>query len=273
MQIVPFIGETPINTSTFSIRVDPEDRRRVEQLTERASQIALVNDTDSFALAKHCAGQIKALLIEIDAARKESKRPQATMNNAIDELAERVAAPLATEQKRILAMLNEYVARQEAAEKAEARRREEALRAQVAEQQRKLKDAQEAQARAEAEARKAEDAASRMRAQAEAQRRQEAAEDAQLAQELALEASRIAEQVPPRGKVPGGRVDHPYEFALVNVEETVKAGCWRLLRWELNKMACADSVRAQREINPEAEPVLPGIKITQRVSVSVRATL
>lgn len=273
MKIVPYAGEVPIHTTTFSIRVDPEDKERVENLTIRASQILIVNDNQTFAIAKHCAGQIKALLDEIEDARRASQRPQVALKNAIDELAQNVAAPLASEQKRVLGLLNAYVGRLEAEEKAEARRREEALKAQIAEQQRKLKEAEAARERAEAEARKAQDEAEAVRLKAEAQRRQEAAEDAQLAQEMALEASRIAQQLPLKAKVPGGRVDHLYEFELVNVEAVVKAGGWRLVTWKLDKRACMDSVRAQLEIDKDTEPSLPGIRITRRINVSVRASI
>ena len=273
MQIVPYIGEVPIKTDAFSIRVDPEDKRRVENLTVRASQIVVVNDTQSFAIAKHTAGQMKALLDEIEDARKASQRPQVALKNAIDELAQTVAGPLQNEQTRVLGLLNAYVERLEAEEKAEARRREEALRAQVAEQQRKLREAEAAQARAEADARKAKDEAEAVRLRAEAQRRQEAAEDAQLAQEMALEAAKIGQNAAPKAKVPGGRVDHVYDFELVNVEAVIKGGGWRLVTWKLDKRACMDSVRGQLEIDKNQEPSLPGIRITKRINVSVRASV
>jgi hypothetical protein len=44
------------------------------------------------------------------------------------------------------------------------------------------------------------------------------------------------------------------------------------LRWELDKLACQDSCKAQLEINPDAEPTLPGIKVSRAVNVSVRAS-
>jgi hypothetical protein len=273
MDIVPFVGETPLHANAFSIRVDPGDKERVAQLATRASQITVVQNAENFALAKHTAGQLKALLDEIDAARKVSKRPQLVLNNAIEELATNIAAPLANEHRRILGLLNAYVAQIEAIEKAEARRREEAIRAQLAEQQRKLKEAQAAQARAEEAARKATELAEQMRLAAEAQRRKEALEDAQLAQEMALEAARITEQQTPKAKVPGGRVDHVYEFELIDIQAVVKAGGWRLLRWDLDKRACMDQIRAQLESDKDATPVLPGIRITRKTSVSVRATI
>lgn len=276
MQIVPFIGDVPIKTTSFSIRVDPADKQRVQSLTARSQEIAVVNDSESFALAKHTAGQIKALLDEIEDARKASQRPQIALKNAIDELAQNVAAPLANEQKRVLGLLNGYVTRMEAEEKAEARRREEALKAKLAQQERALREAQEAQKRAEADVRnmhKAQDEAAQLRLREEAKRLQEAAEDAQLARELALEAAKIGKDVPPKAKVPGGRVDHVYEFELVNIQALMKGGGWRLVRWELDKRACMDSVRGQLEIDKDTEPTLPGIRITRRVNVSVRATL
>ena len=273
MQIVPYVGNTPIQTDTFSIHVDPADKTRVETLTLRASEIALVNNSETFAIAKHCAGQMKALLGEIEDARKASQRPQTVLRNAIDELAQNVAAPLAAEQRRVLGLMNSYVARLEAEEKAEARRREEALKAKLAEQERKVREAQEAQKQAESEARKAQDEVTQLQLRQEAVRRQEAAEDAQLAQELALEAAKIGKDVPPKAKVPGGRVDHVYEFELTNIQALIKGGGWRLVRWELDKMACKDAVKGQLAIDPDTDPTLPGIRVTRRVNVSVRATI
>ena len=100
-----------------------KDKQRVENLTVRASEVIIVNDTQTFAIAKHIAGQIKLLLDEIEDARKTSQRPQVALKNAIDELALAVAAPLQNEQKRVLGLLNAYVERLEAEEKAEAQRR------------------------------------------------------------------------------------------------------------------------------------------------------
>lgn len=273
MEIIPFIGDSRVATADFRIQIDPQDRKRVDALLLRSSDVVLVNNSDTFAIAKRVAGQLKAMLQEIQDAKRASKRPFSAVEAAIENLAVEAAGPVDTEHKRVLELMNSYVEAIEREEKEAARKKEAALQAQIAEQQRKLREAREAQARAEAEARKAQDQAERMRLQAEAQRRQDLAEQTELEQGLALEASQIGNNRPPQSKVPGGRVDHPYEFKLISVEAVVKAGAWRLLRWELDKRACADSVRAQKEINPDGEPQLPGIEITQRVSVSVRASV
>ena len=270
---MPYVGETPIHTTSFSIRVDPEDKKRVENLTIRARAIVLVNDTETFAIARHTAGQIKLLLNEIEDARKASQRPQIALKNAIDELAQNVAGPLQNEQERVLGLLNGYVGRLEAEEKAEARRREEILRVQVAAEQRKVQEAQEAKAKAEALARKAIDEAEQIRLRAEVRRQEEAAEDAQLAREMALEAAKIGQDTARPAKVPGGRVDHVYEFELTNIQALLKAGLLRLVSFKLDKRACMDAVRGQLEIAPDEEPRLAGIKITRRINVSVRASV
>jgi hypothetical protein len=273
LELIPFLGENRITTDAFRINVDPKDQERVKSLLARSGQVELVNNNDTFAIAKRVGGQLKAMLHEIADSKKAAKRPFGAIETAIEGLATEVAGPVETEHKRVLGLLNSYVEALERAEKEEQRKREAALKAQVAEQLAKLREAQEAQAKAEAEARTALDEAERLKAQEEARRRQEVAEQAELEREMALEVAQIANQPAlKKSKVPGGRVDHPLEFTLVSVEAVVKAGNWRLLRWELDKLACADSVRAQREINPDAEPTLPGIKITQRVSVSVRAS-
>jgi hypothetical protein len=272
LEIIPFLGESRVVTTDFRIQIDPDDRKRVESLLVRSSDVVVVNNNDTFAIAKRVAGQLKAMLQEIQDAKRASKRPFEQVETAIDDLAIQAGKPVEIEHTRVLGLLNRYVAEIERAEKEEARKKAEALQAEIAEQKRKLREAQLAQAEAEAIARQAQDEADRLKAREEVRRRQEAAEQAELEQGLALEASQIGNDVPVKSKVPGGRVDHPYEFKLVSVQAVVKAGGWRLLRWELDKRACADSVRAQREINPDAEPSLPGIEITQRVSVSVRAS-
>jgi hypothetical protein len=62
-----------------------------------------------------------------------------------------------------------------------------------------------------------------------------------------------------------------YEFRLVGVRNACGGGL-RLLRWELDKLACQDSCRAQRDIEPNKMPRLPGIEVTQRINVSVKAS-
>jgi hypothetical protein len=73
--------------------------------------------------------------------------------------------------------------------------------------------------------------------------------------------------------VPGGRVTHPWKFELIDVEAVIKGGAKRLLRIELDILACQDSVRAQLEIAPDQPPSLPGIKVTRETKVIVRATV
>ena len=208
---------------------------------------------------------------EIADSRKAAKRPFSTVEKAIDGLATEVGQPVIDEHKRILALLNGYVAYLESEAKQEQRAKEEVLRKQIADQRQKVEAAQEAQAKAEEQARKATDEAARLRAQEDARRKAQDAEQAQLSMEMAGEIAKIGEQ-PKRSFVPGGRVDHKFEFSLVNVQETVKAGGWRLLRWELDKLACQDSCKAQLEIEPDKEPTLPGIEIKRSVNVSVRAS-
>jgi hypothetical protein len=94
----------------------------------------------------------------------------------------------------------------------------------------------------------------------------------ELAKEMALEIAQIGADKPKRGLVPGGRVNHPFEFRLKNIREVIQAGCINLLRWELDIRACQDSVRAQLEIDPSREPTLPGIEVTRKINVSVRAS-
>jgi predicted DNA-binding protein YlxM (UPF0122 family) len=271
MEIIPFIGTEQVTVSSISVKVNPDDRARAETLVLRTGVINRVEDKGGFNAAKKAAGELKAMIDEIADSKKAAKRPFSTVEAAIEQLATEVLQPVADEHKRILAMLNGYVARLEALQKEEERKKIAQLQQQIEAERAKLREAQLAQLRAEEQARKAQDEASRLQAQEEIRRRAEAAEQAQLAAEMAGEISQIG-QKPKPSLVPGGRVGHKWDFVLTNVRETVKAGCWNLLRWELDKLACQDSCKAQLEIHPDAEPTLPGIQVTRTVNVSVRAS-
>jgi hypothetical protein len=212
------------------------------------------------------------MLDEIANARKASRAPFLAVGEAINNLAQTVGDPVETEHKRILGLLNGYVARVEAEQKALEQKHALAMRRQQEEHDRKIKEARDAQQRAEAEARAAKDEVQREKARAEANAKMLVATQEQLAKEMAQEIALIGADKPKQTIITGGRVNHVYEFRLVNVRATVKEGCWNLLRFELDKLACNDSVKAQLEINPDEEPTLPGIEVTRRVNVSVKAS-
>lgn len=271
MEIVPHIGETPVNASTVSITVNPDDRRRSQELVLRTMAVLSVADEEDFLAARRAAGQLKAMVEEIEESRKAANRPFRAVETAVNDLAKEVAGPVLSEQKRILGLLNDWVKKQEEAAKEEQRKKDEALKIQIKAEQAKVQAAQEAQRKAEEAARLALDETDRVKAQAEAERRRMAAELAQLSAEMASEISRIGEQ-PKAALVPGGRVTHDWEFKLVDPVTTVKQGYRRLLRIELDRLACKDSCKNQIELNPDVVPSLPGIVVTPITSVSVRAS-
>jgi hypothetical protein len=271
MQIVPFVGEEIVTASTISVRVNAKDRDRAEFMVKSTSGLVAVPDNDAFQTIRRAAGQLKSLITEIEDSRKAAKRPFAAVEKAINDLASEVGQPVQAEHNRLLGLLNGYVTRLEAAAKEEQRKKDEALAKQAAIQQERLKEAQAAQAKAEAEARAAKNEADQLKAREVARQKAAAAESVQLAAEMAGEIAKIGEQ-PKRGFVPGGRVDHLHEFKLVDVKTCVSNGGFKLLRWELDKRACQDAVKLQLELNPNAPPSLPGIEITQKTSVSVRAS-
>jgi hypothetical protein len=254
------------------VRVNPADQERADALVLRTSAIGKVDDAKSFNEAKSAAGQLKALINEIETGKKACKQPFSAINEAINQQALLVGNPVEIEHKRILGLLNSYVARLEAIQKEQERKAAEATRLAQEEHDRKIRAAQEAQARAEAEARTATDELAREKARADANAQLLVAAQEQLAKEMAMEVAGIGADKPKRGLVPGGRVDHPYEFKLKNLRETINAGCINLLRWELDIRACQDSVRAQLEIDPNCTPSLPGIEVTQKINVSVKAS-
>ncbi len=246
MEITPFYGDQPLSVQHVVVRVNPEDQERADALVLRTQAIVTVEDTPSFNLAKGAAGQLKALLNEIETGKKACKQPFAAIGEAVNEQARAVGNPVLIEHQRILGLLNGYVARLEAAEKEAERKAAEVIRLAQEEHDRKIRAAQEAQLKAEAEARAAQGIAEREKAR--------------------------ADDKPKRSLVPGGRVDHPYEFKLRSLRETINAGCINLLRWELDIRACQDSVRAQLEIDPNCMPSLPGIEVTRTINVSVKAS-
>jgi hypothetical protein len=272
MEIQPYYNNEQLSPANVIVRINPDDRDRANALVARTAQILVVNNSDTLAYAKAAAGQLRAMLDEITNSRKAAQAPFMAVREAISNLAQTVGDPVETEHKRILGLLNGYVARVESEQKAEAQKHALAIRRQQEEHDRKIKEARDAQQRAEAEARAAKDEAQREKARAEANAKMLVAAQEELAKEIAQEIALIGADKPKAAIITGGRVDHVYDCRLVNVRATVKEGCWNLLRWELDKLACNDSIKAQLEINPDDEPTLPGIVITKRVNVSVKAS-
>jgi hypothetical protein len=272
MELVPWVGTTQLTASSVEVRVDPEDRRRVKEMLERWSAITVVNDDATFHAAKQAAGEVKALIDEVKASKAAAKQPFRAVATSIDNLAAEVGGPVEEESKRILSLLNSYVARLEAKQKAEEKARAEADRKRQEAFDLKLAEAAKRAADAELEARKATDEAARLRAQKDAAERQLALAQAQLERDMSDELAQLGNNKPKPSLVPGGRVDHPLKFELINVQETCDARHYRLLRWTLDIRACQDACRSQLEQYPDREPTLPGIKVTRDISVSVKAS-
>lgn len=272
MEIVPFVGEEPLTSSSVEIRINPDDRLRAKALVERTNLIMNVSDDLTFSAARQAAGELKAMLDEIDSARKASKQPFAAVERAIDNLAKDVAGPLKGAQNRLLGLLGGYVAKLEAARKAEQLREAEARRRAQAEADRKVREAQEARDQAQAALRAAKSEIEEAKRREEAQRRENQLLQQQLAAELAMDVESLGKDAEPApGLVPGGRVDHRYEFQLESIQQVCAAGLWRLVRWELDLRACQDAVKNQLD-NGVEEPSLAGIRITKKLNVSVKAS-
>lgn len=270
MQIIPYYGEEPLTTTVVQIRINPEDRKRSRELLAATADIVAVKDEQTFTLAKHALGQLKSMLDEIALAKKSIKTPFDAVITAIGETAREIYDPVLMEHRRIQELLNKHVEVLEAKRKEEERHHREEVRRIQQEHDRKIREAREAQEKAEREAREALSEMARQKAKAEAQQLLLLAAQEQLAKELAIDAANTFESGK-RGLVSGGRVDHNWEFELENIREVVRANCLNLVRWEVDHRACADACRAQLEIDPDGEPTLPGIKVTRKLNVSVRA--
>jgi hypothetical protein len=271
MEIVPFIGDKELSASRVVVQVSPDDRKRVQALVARTKNIQAVVGEAGFATAKKMAGEAKAMLDEMAAAKKVAKQPFSAVIAAIDALVAEVGSPVDNEHKRVLGLLNTYVADLERRVKEEEAKKAEALRIQNEAHQAKLREAAEKLAIAELEARQAQDEAARLRAQQEAAQRQQALQEARLDQEMDAAIALIGADKPKKGLVTAGRVDHPWKFEVTDIGATIKAGRMRLLKWTLDIRACQDDIRAQLYADPETTPWLPGIKCWQEISVSVKA--
>jgi len=251
MQILPYVGETIVSSGTVRIEVNPQDRDRADDLILSTSTISIVKDERTFKSARDAMGQLKSMLNEIIAGEKSAKQPFSAIVTRIGQLAKDVGLQVKAEHDRIQALTSRYVA---ALEAAEAKRREEARKA---------------QAEAETQIRQAQRAAELAKSEKEKARTQLQLAQAQVKHETLVADNQAREA---QTLVPGGRVTHPWRFQLIDPEAVVKAGAKRLLRFELDLLACQDSVRAQLEIAPDKMPELPGIRITRETKVSVKAS-
>ena len=273
MQIIPKVGEHVLTASNVEIEINPEDRAEAEALVKRTREIKHVSGDDmTFEDATNIAGELKAMLDRIQNAKKMAKAPFAAVEKSIDNLANSVAGPVKKEQERILGLLAGHVAKLKAAREAEERRQAEARRIAQAEADRKVREAQELARKAQEALRQAQDEVARSLLRGEAMQRENQLLRQQLAAELAMDVELLGvSEERPKGLLPGGRVNEDYEFELVNVQTTCEARCYRLLRWELDILACKDAVKNLVELNPGVAPELPGIKVTPKLSVSVKA--
>jgi hypothetical protein len=272
MDIQPYLnGSVLSGAAKVTVKVNDADRQRVSALLAKTQAVQVVHSSETFALAKHNAGQLKAMLDEIEFARKHCQRPFKAISEAVMSQAQEIGRPVAAEHQRILELLSTYVQHLEAEAKAqEAKRQEERMAIERAHQA-KISEALEARRKAEAALVHAQNETDRQKARADSNAALARAAQEQLAQELAQEIAEIG--APPRkGLVPDGRVNHSWDFKLTNVRETIRAGSLSLLRFELDKLACLDSVKAQLAIDPNTPPSLPGIEVTPRTNVSVRAS-
>jgi len=250
MEITPYYGDGDdalvIRPDRLVIEISPEERERVLALVGRAKVLREVTDEISFQAARRVAGELKGMEKEIYESKRAAKRPWEAILATIEQLATDVWAQGKAQQERLLGSLNGYVAQLEAAKKAQEEKK-------AAEQRAKEEEAK----RAMAQAKTTEELAK--------------AQQLQFEQELAADLDKSLAPPPPPGLVPGGRVAHPYKFKLVDLPAVINNHRLELLRWELNIPACNDAVRLQLERNPDRKPVLPGIEITQEISVSVKA--
>jgi hypothetical protein len=272
MELEPIYDGQPLTVSHVTIRISSEDQRRVTALVNRTSAtVGEVTDAETFQVAKKAAGDLKSMSNEIMASKRAAKEEFEAILAQLESLSKQVVNPVNEEQTRIGLYLNKYVAKLEAAAKEAERKRRDELKRQEEAHQAKIREMEAAKTKADEAARQAQDEISRERAKNEAARRELALAQAELERALELEVASMTRETP-KGLVHDGRVNHPWKFVLVDPVATVKAGCVRLLRVELNHLNCQDSCKAQLEIEPDKDPQLPGIEVSRGINVSIKAS-
>lgn len=247
MELVPQYGEKPLTFTDISVRIRSSDRKRINELAQRAAkEVTRVDSPEAFTIARRLAGEIKAAKAEIYDSKRAAKKPFEAVLNSIEDLAKELNGVLDEQEARLLALLKLYAKGLEEKQKEEQRlerARKAAEEKAHQEQVRKL----------------------------EAEGKAEAARLAELQHSLDSEVRAMA-MTPQPGLIPGGRLLHPWKFKLLDPVATVKANCIRLLKIDLDILACQDAVRAQLEIAPDHTPSLPGIEVTRETSVQIKAT-
>jgi len=271
LELSPYYGEQALTVANITVRVRSTDRERIKELvTKSQAENKAVTDENSFNRAKRSAANLKATEQDIHKAKRAAKIPFEVVLEKIEELAKDLSKPVIDEQARIIELMKDRVRQLEIQRAAEAKKLREKQEAEERAHRAKVRELELARAEAERKAREAQDQVERMKAQEEAKRKLEAVNNAETLRLLELEVASMMQE-PVHGIVRGGRVSHPFQYKLINAEATVRAGCIRLLRIELDKRACDDAIRAQLEIAPDHEPTLPGIEVTQDLSISIKA--
>jgi hypothetical protein len=246
MELAPYVADKLLTVSDITVKIRSSDKKRILELTERIKkEITEVKDDESFTLARRAAGELKAAHGEIYDSKRAAKRPFEAVLASIEDLAKELIGNVEAEEERLATLLKGYVKVLE---------------------QKKREDQRLERAKKALEEKAHEERVNRLQADGQTQ----AAQLAELERGLELEVAAMNIE-PEKGLVPGGRVTHPWKFKLVNPEATVKAGCIRLLKIEVDILACQDAVRAQLEIAPDHPPALPGIEVTQDISVTIKA--
>lgn len=242
MELIPFYGENQLSASNVTVRIRTSDRQQAKALVARTSaEIKEVVDEETYTKARRAAAELKNLSKEIYQAKRNAKSHFEAVLAAIEDLAKEIMNPVDTELARVIQTMTGYVKGLEQERKAAQKALQERLDEEERQHQEHLKLLQETER-----------------------------QQAELERSLELEV-RAMNTEPLPGVVPGGRVTHPWKFKLYDAAQTVKEGSIRLLRIELDILACQDAVRAQLEIAPDREPRLPGIEITQDISISIKA--
>lgn len=243
MELLPFYGENQLSASHITVRIRASDRQHALALVSRTqAEIKAVTDEETYTKARRAAAELKNLSKEIYQAKRNAKSPFEAVTASIEDLAKEITSPVDKELERVIEVMTGYVRTLERKQK-EAQR---ALQKRLDEEE---KAHQETLQKLEESKRAA----------------------AELERSLELEV-RAMTTVPAPGVVPGGRVTHPWKFKLIDAAQTVREGCIRLLRIELDVLNCQDAVRGQLEIAPDKAPSLPGIEVTQDINIIIKAS-
>jgi hypothetical protein len=261
MKLIPKIQDSEVTPGSIKIYAEKTSLETAQKAVAKAGQLVKV-DADTLIDAVTMGKELHKIIGQIETSRKAAKRQFLDANKAIDELAEKLTAPLRHHYGRITAMLANWHAAEERRKAEEDRKQREAEEKAKAEA---LARAQELERQRQAMIQAAKDAATR-----------EALEQASMDLEFLdaeipvdvgdeLQAIEIPAFEPPRAPIPGAVTTKRYRFTLTDPVAAYQYDKY-LVRFELSIQQANDIVRMLKDKNLELK--IPGVQVEEYTDVT-----